>query len=274
MGIKLVGEIGINHNGDINIVKKLIDIASLCKLDYVKFQKRDIDLCYTQEFLDSPRDSPWGKTQRDQKLGLEFGKDEYDEIDRYCKEKNIGWFASPWDINSVEFLNQYDNDFIKIASAMVHKPDIINSIKNCSRLVVVSTGLTKKSEFYNIYHELGHQIEYILACTSTYPSRDDEMNLNFITTLHHDFPNQYIGFSNHHPGIQYCLCAATLGAEMIEFHMTLDRSMYGSDQASSIEPTGIFKIGKHVRNIELALGNGEWQVTDGEMKIREKLLSC
>jgi N-acetylneuraminate synthase len=269
--IILVGEIGINHNGDINLAKKLIDVSGLAGLDYVKFQKRDIYSCYTKDFLDSPRESPWGVTQRDQKMGIEFGEEEYDIIDKYTHDKGIGWFASPWDTKSVKFLVNFKVPYIKIASACITDFEILEEVKKTNIPVIISTGMSTKKEVDKCVNFFGEQLEYILACKSTYPTPDKDMNMSFITTLKKEYPKYRIGFSNHNSGIQFCLGSIFLGVEMIEFHITVDRSMYGSDQAASIETTGVLKIGEHVRSLEQGIGAGKWTITPGEEKIRLKL---
>lgn len=269
--ILLVGEIGINHNGDINIAKKLIDVAGLAGLDYVKFQKRDISSCYTKDFLDSPRESPWGTTQYDQKMGIEFEKEEYTLINKYSSDKGIGWFASPWDIKSVKFLSKFKVPYMKIASASITNFEILEEVKKANIPVIISTGMSTKEEVDKCVNFFGDQLEYILACKSTYPTLDEDMNMRFISTLKREYPKHKIGISNHNAGIQFCLGSVFLGVEMIEFHITIDRSMYGSDQAASIETNGILKIGEHVRSLEKGVGTGEWTITQEEKKIRLKL---
>ena len=267
----LVGEIGINHNGDINIVKKLIDAAYLMGLDYVKFQKRTIDLVYTKEELDSYRESPWGTTFRQQKEGLEFEKAEYDEIDRYCREKGIEWFASPWDYKSVDFLMGYNCPYTKIPSPLITDLDLLKVIKRTKRPVIISTGMSTLQEVKGAVEYLHDQIKYILACTSTYPTPLEEVNLKFVETLGKQFSEYGIGYSSHSPGILFPVVSVIYGAKMTEFHITLDRAMYGSDQAASIEIGAVMKLVKYVRHLEIALGTGSWQVFPGEIKIREKL---
>jgi len=268
---KLVAEIGINHNGDINTTKQLIRMAKEAGCDYVKFQKRTIDVVYSKEELDKPRESPWGTTNRQQKEGLEFGKQEYDEIDVCCEHIHLPWFASPWDVESVNFLINYNIPYIKVASACITDFRLLEAVRQTNIPVILSTGMSTKQEVYKAVNFLGDQVEYILACTSTYPTDTVEMNMNFIKTLKKEFPTKRIGFSNHNAGILYCVVSAALGAEMIEFHITLDRSMYGSDQAASIEMPGVRKIVNYVRSIEDAMGTGEWTVFDSEEKIKQKL---
>lgn len=277
-----VAEIGINHNGDIDIAKKLIDVAALARCDYVKFQKRTVEKVYTPEELDRPRESPWGTTNRHQKNGLEFSKSQYDEINHYCRIKNIGWFASPWDVESVDFLAWYNPEYMKVASACVTDVALLERIKETQRPVILSTGMSTHDEVLAACDILGEQVCYLLACTSTYPAAPAEMNMQFIRTLqdfeHNNwmvtFPRGKIGFSNHSPGLTFCLVAAALGAEMIEFHITLDRSMYGSDQAASIEPQGVLALMKHLKAIEVGMGSGEWTVFESEEQIKRKLRRC
>ena len=271
--IILVAEIGINHNGNIEIAKQLIRDAKYSGCDFVKFKKRTLNKFYTKEELDKYRESPWGKTNRAQKEGLEFGKKEYDEINSYCKKLEIGWFASPWDVDSVNFLVNWfpEIPFIKIASACITDYNLLYAVKMINKPVILSTGMSTHEEVKKAVEYLGNQIEFILACTSTYPTFNNEMNLNFITTLKKEFPNYRIGFSNHSPGIFFASCTPVLGVEMIEFHICVDRALYGSDQASSIEKVGVVRLVKYVRALEKGLGTGEWILTDGEKLMRKKL---
>lgn len=269
--VLLVAEIGINHNGDLSLAKKLIDVASFSGCDFVKFQKRTVDLVYSKEELDKYRESPWGTTNREQKYGLEFGEGAYDEIDRYCRGKGVGWFASPWDLKSIDFLERYEPPFYKVASASLTDIDLLKKIRSTGRKIILSTGMSTKEELDKALMLLGANVEYILACTSTYPTKNEEMNIRFINTLQAQYPEYKIGFSNHSPGIFFAATSAALGAEMIEFHITLDRSMYGSDQAASIEPAGVTKLSKYVRALEVAMGTGEWIVYESEELIKEKL---
>jgi N-acetylneuraminate synthase len=272
--IILVAEIGINHNGDVEIAKQLIDRAQTCGFDFVKFQKRDVEQVYSKEYLDLYRGSPWGTTNREQKMGLEFGYNEYVQIDQHCKQVGIDWFASPWDNASLEFLlrNFPEMPYIKVASAMVTNYPLLAKIAESKRRSIISTGMSTEEEVREALHILGVQCSYILACTSTYPTFDDEMNLKHIKTLQQSFSNPYkIGFSNHSPGIFYSAVAAVMGAEMIEIHITLDRAMYGSDQAASIELPGMVHLAKWLRCLPRAMGTGEWIITEGEKKIKEKL---
>lgn len=272
--IVLVAEIGISHNGYINIAKQMIDIASMYKCDFVKFQKRTVSTVYSKKELDMYRESPFGNTNRDLKEQLEFGREEYDIIDKYCKEKNIGWYVSPWDIESYYFLKKYNPPYIKIASAMLTDLDLLHIMKDDDYPIILSTGMSKKHELDKALDIIGHNVEYILACTSSYPTKDEEMNLNFIKTLKEEYPKYKIGFSNHHPSIMFMICAQVLGAQMLEFHITLDRAMYGSDQAASIGPAGVERISRYSRGLEVAMGTGEWTVFPSEEEVRKKLRKC
>lgn len=269
--VKVVAEIGINHNGDLDIAKQLIDRAAVVGCDFVKFQKRTVNKVYTFEELEKDRESPWGTTNRQQKEGLEFHKGHYDEIDNYCFSKGIGWFASPWDVASVDFLMQYNLPFIKIPSALVTDYELLEKIQQVDVPVILSTGMCVWEEVAKAVDILAPHIEYILACTSTYPTFDHEMNLSFLKTLAEDFPEHRIGFSNHNPGIFYAAVAAAFGAQMIEFHVTLDRAMYGSDQSASIELAGMTALLKYIRRLPEAMGTGDWVVTESEQKIKDKL---
>jgi len=271
--IVLVGEVGINHNGDMDIVKKLINVANLANLDYVKFQKRTVEKVYTKEELDKYRESPWGFSNREQKMGLELNQKQYDQIDAYCRANSIGWFASPWDTESVLFLKQYEPPYIKIPSALITNSELLNTIKyHTNTPVIISTGMSTKAEVDKCLEVLGNRVEYILACTSTYPTKDSEMNMKFISTLKNEYSPKYkIGFSNHSPGIFWASVAPAFGAEMIEFHITLDRSMYGSDQAASIEPAGVTKLASYCKSWQEGMGTGEWIVYPSEEEIKKKL---
>lgn len=266
-----VAEIGINHNGDVKIVKELISIAKSSGMDYVKLQKRTIDLVYSKEELDKPRESPWGTTTREQKEGLELSSEEYDEVDRYCKEVGIKWFASPWDIESVDFLLKYNPDYLKIPSALITYKDLLDKIKATNVPLVVSTGMSTPDEIDSVVTFFGDQIAYLLHTTASYPCDSGEINLSCITELKKKYPQYKIGFSNHSSGIIFCICAVALGAEMVEFHVTLDRAMYGSDQSASIGPQGIFRICSYIKHVKLGIGDGEKRVYDSEESVIKKL---
>lgn len=272
MGLFIIGEIGINHNGDLKIAKDLIDVAKDAGCNAVKFQKRTINEVYSQEILDSPRESPWGTTQREQKEGLEFGKEEYDSIDTYCQEKEIDWFASAWDIESQKFLRQYDLKHNKIASPMIVNRALLEEISSEKKHTFISTGMStlddidKAVEIFktaNCSYELMH-------CVSTYPMQDEDANLNCIRTLRDRYKCD-IGYSGHEVGLAISYAATALGITSLERHITLDRAMYGSDQSASIEPAGLRLLVGAVRKIERAMGTGEKVILDEEKPIAIKL---
>mgnify|MGYP001185851947 FL=1 len=265
-------EIGINHNGDMSICKKLIDVAVDAGCDAVKFQKRDIDQVYTQEFLDSPRESPWGTTQRDQKKGLEFSKEQYGEIDRYCKENKIEWFASAWDLNSQEFLRQFNCNYNKVASAMIIYEDLLKKIADEKKHTFISTGMSNLDDIkkaVEIFKSANCSFE-LMHTVSTYPMNDADANLQVINTLRKTF-NCNVGYSGHEAGLAISFAAAALGISSLERHITLSRAMYGSDQAASVEPNGLRQLVGGVRKIEKAMGNGEKKIIEAEKIIATKL---
>jgi len=273
VSIFIIAEIGINHNGDLNIAKKLIDSAANAEFDAVKFQKRNVEKVYSKEFLDSPRETPWGTTQRDQKLGLEFGKREYQEINRYCKEKKIKWSASAWDLESQEFISSFDVEFNKLASPMLgHKP-LVKKIAIERKKTFISTGmatLTELDEVIDIFKKEKCPFE-IMHCNSTYPLPVDEANIMCIQTLKKRY-NCNVGYSGHESTLlQVCVTAAALGATSIERHITLDRAMYGSDQAASIEVGVLKNFVTTIRMVPRIKGDGIKRITNKEEIIRKKL---
>jgi len=268
--VEIVLEAGINHGGDLETALRMCDVAREYA-DYIKFQKREIELVYTQEELAKPRESQWGITTKEQKKGLEFTKEQYDVIDRYCNTIGLKWFASPWDPISVEILAKYNPEYIKIPSALITNFELLEAIKATNIPVIISTGMSTKDEVDKCVEYLDVQLEYILACTSTYPTKDNEMNMAFIRKLTIEYPHHMIGFSNHHPGTYYCTIAPVYGAKMVEYHGTLDRAAIGSDNAASIEPPGSRVIHNHLRSLELAEGDGQWRVYDSEVPIKDKL---
>lgn len=269
----ITAEIGINHNGDIEIAKKLIDKAVTAGCDAVKFQKRTVEKVYSKEVLDSPRESPWGTTTRDQKLGLEFNEKEYDIIDDYCKKKGIEWYASAWDIDSQIFLLKYNFKYNKVASAMLTHKKLLRVIAEEKKQTFISTGMSTMDEIreavkifreYNCSFELQHS-------NSSYPMKIGEANLRCIPTLKKEF-NCNVGYSGHEPiGYLICIAAVLLGASSIERHITLDRSMYGSDQAASLEPDGLRRLVRDIRSIDEILGDGIKRVWPSEISIMQKL---
>lgn len=272
MSIFIIAEIGINHNGDLEICKELIDAAVNAGCDAIKLQKRDIDSVYEQDFLESPRESPWGKTQRDQKQGLEFSEEEYEAIDKYCQQKNISWFASAWDIKSQSFLRKFNCKYNKVASAMiVHRP-LLELIAEEGKHTFISTGMSTYEDIDNavkIFEK--HRCSYeLMHAVSTYPMRDEDANLKMISTLREKYRCN-IGYSGHEVGLAVSYAAAALGITSLERHITLDRAMYGSDQSASIEPAAFKMLVGAVRKIEKALGDGEKRIIDEEVPIAKKL---
>jgi len=272
MSVFIIAEIGINHNGDINIAKKLIDGAVFAGADAVKFQKRTIDLVYSKEVLDTPRESSWGNTTRAQKEGLEFGEKEYDEINRHCKEKGIEWFASAWDTESQKFLRKYDLKHNKIASAMLTHRKLLEMIAEEGKPTFVSTGMSSLKEIdaaVNIFRSKNCRFE-LMHSNSTYPMKDEEANLLTIPLLKERY-KCYVGYSGHEVGLPTSVAAVALGITSLERHITLDRAMYGSDQAASVEVMGFYRLVGYVRTVEKALGKPQKVVTPTEEKIKQKL---
>lgn len=273
MSIFLIAEIGINHNGDLAIAKKLIQEASEAGFDAVKFQKRSIDKVYTKDFLDGPRESPWGKTQRDQKMGLEFSEAQYVEIDEFCKELKIAWSASAWDVDSQRFIQRFHVSFNKVASPMLgHKP-LLKLIASEGKRTFVSTGMSTLQELDEVVEIFrSHNCEFeLMHCNSTYPMKEEDANLNTIITLRERYSCK-VGYSGHESSLlKVCIAAVALGASSIERHITLDRAMYGSDQAASIQTNSLRAFVSTIRKIPHILGNGEKSLTAGELSVREKL---
>ena len=272
MSIFVVAEVGINHNGDLDICKELIDAAKSSGCDAVKFQKRDINKVYSQDFLDSKRDSPWGSTQRDQKEGLELSFKDYQEIDKYCKSKGIDWFASAWDINSQLFLRKFDCKFNKVASAMIVHLPLLEKISEEGKHTFISTGMSNYDDIQkaiDIFHKNKCSFE-LMHTISTYPMKDEDANLNLIKTLRKKF-NCNVGYSGHEVGIAVSYAAAALGISSLERHITLDRAMYGSDQSASIEPILMRELVGGIRKIEIAMGDGEKRIIEEEIPIAKKL---
>jgi len=269
----ITAEIGINHNGDLDIAKKLIDVAKNAGCDAVKFQKRTVDKVYTKEVLDSPRDSPWGTTTRQQKEGLEFGQEEYSIIDKYCKEKKIEWFASSWDTDSQLFLRNFSLNHNKVASAMITNHELINTIAEEKKHTFISTGMSEIKQIesaINIFKKNNCSFE-LQHSNSSYPMKIEEANLRCIETLRDEF-NCDVGYSGHEAlGYLICVCAVMFGATSIERHITLDRTMYGSDQAASLEPQGLDRLVRDVRRIDVILGDGVKRVWPSEIPVMKKL---
>ena len=253
----VVAEIGLNHNGEVWVAKTLVSLCASLGVDYVKFQKRDVDKCYKHAYLDTRKITKWGNTVRDEKMGLEFGEEQYDSIAQHCEKEHIGWFASPYTAKDVEFLMGFNVPYMKVASQCIHNTELLASLKACGKPVIVSTGMCMPEDIGNAVTFFGPQLEYILHCVLTYPTDDKDVNLRAIKTLADRFPDKFVGFSSHSQKIIYPVAAAAMGAKMIEFHVTLDRNWDGPDHAASIGPTGLDRIMKHMESIREGLGTGK-----------------
>ena len=269
----ITAEIGINHNGDVKIAKKLIDMAKQCGCDAVKFQKRTVEKVYSKEVLDAPRESPWGTTTKEQKLGLEFNKKEYDVIDSYCKEKQIDWYASAWDKDSQLFLRQYNLKYNKIASAMLTNLELAEIVADEKKKTFISTGMSTMDQIkqiVEIFHKKNCPFE-LMHSNSSYPMKLEEANIKCIATLKKEFDCD-VGYSGHESSSYVvCIPAVMLGATSIERHITLDRSMYGSDQAASLEKAGLERLVRDIRRIDSILGDGVKRIWDSEKPVMKKL---
>ena len=267
----IIAEIGINHNGDLDVAKKLIDIAAVAGCDSVKFQKRNPDVCIPEHQKFVMRDTPWGRmTYLDYKKRVEFGVEEYDEIDKYCREKGIAWTASPWDLDSLAFLMKYDVPYIKIPSAHLTNHELLKACVATGKKIIASTGMSTIKEIDAAVDILESTEFALLHCNSTYPAPLNELNLKCIET----FKERYhcdVGYSGHEFRLGTTVASIYLGASIIERHITLDRTMWGTDQLSSVEPHGLIKLVKGVRELELALGDGIRMVTESEKPVRKKL---
>ena len=266
----IIAEIGINHNGSLAMAKKMIDIAVTTGCDAVKFQKRTVDIVYTKEELAKERKSVFGNTNGDLKRGLEFGEEEYSEIDSYCKQKGILWFASCWDENSVDFMEKFDTPCYKIASASLTDDNLLKHIKSKGKPVLLSTGMSTMEQIKHAVSILGEDNLVLYHCTSTYPSNMDEINLEVIETLKKEFSCP-IGYSGHERGVTPSVLAVALGADSIERHITLDRTNWGSDQAASLEMAGLYHLVRDIRQVPYLLGDGIKKVYPRELPIIDKL---
>lgn len=266
----VVAEIGINHNGDMQITKRLIDVAVASGCSAVKFQKRTVDVVYSAAELARVRESPFGNTNGELKRALEFGKEQYAAIDAYCKKSGIVWFASPWDEASVDFLEQFGVPCHKVASASLTDDNLLRHMRKTGKPIILSTGMSTMAQIDHAVEVLGSNDLIILHATSTYPAQYDELNLRVIPVLAKRF-GVPVGYSGHETGIASSVAAVVLGASMVERHLTLDRAMWGSDQAASLEPNGMQRLLRDIRLIETSLGDGEKRVYDREVPIMEKL---
>ncbi len=266
----IIAEIGINHNGSLDIAKQLIDVAVSSGCDAVKFQKRTIEVVYSEEELLRPRESPFGDANGDLKRGLEFGYEEYSDIDRYCKNLGIHWMASSWDEESVDFIEQFDPPCYKIASASLTDDGLLSYHRKRDTQVILSTGMSSPEQIDHAVNVLGMNNLVLLHCTSTYPANHQELNLRVIESFKRQYPIP-IGYSGHETTFLPTVTAALLGANVVERHLTLDRSMWGSDQAASLEPLAFGKMVKYIRELDVILGDGVKKIYDSELPIIEKL---
>jgi N-acetylneuraminate synthase len=266
----IVAEIGINHNGDLDTALQLIDAAVEAGCQAVKFQKRTVDLVYAPDDLERPRESPFGTTNGDLKRALEFGEPDYRAIDTHCREKGILWFASCWDEGSVDFIEAFNPPCYKVASACLTHDELLERYRTTGRPVILSTGMSTMGQIHHAVKILGQERLVILHTTSTYPSRVEDLNLRVMQTLQSEFICT-VGYSGHEVGLQTSVAAVALGACMIERHLTLDRAMWGSDQAASVEPHGFSRLVRDIRTVELAMGDGVKRVLDDEVPIMQKL---
>lgn len=270
--VYITGEIGINHNGDLDNALRLIDSAVHAGADAVKFQKRTPEICTPRDQWDIERDTPWGRmTYIDYRHRVEFGVEEYSRIDEYCKAKGIAWFASPWDTEAVEFLERFDVPCYKVASASLTDDHLLATLRATGRTIILSTGMSTPTQIRHAVEVLGSERTLLCHATSTYPARPEELNLRMIHTLNREYPNVPIGYSGHETGLQTTLAAVALGAVFVERHITLDRAMWGSDQAASVEPGGLERLVRDIRVIERALGDGVKKVYDSEIGPMKKL---
>ena len=268
----IIAEIGINHNGDLAVAKQMIDAAVHAGVDAVKFQKRTPDVATPPEQQNQMRETPWGYiTYLDYRRKVEFGDAEYHEINRYCGEVGIPWMVSVWDEPSVDFMEKYDTPAYKIPSASLTDHNLLRHVRRTGKPVIISTGMSSMQQIREGVDAVGSENLVILHCTSTYPCEPRELNLRMITTLRSEFPNNPIGYSGHEVGLVPSAVAVALGASMIERHITLDRAMWGSDQAASVEPGGFGRLVKYIRVSEASLGDGVKKVYESEMTSLQKL---
>ena len=272
MSIFIIAEIGINHNGSLDICKQLIDVAVSAGADAVKFQKRTLELVYTKDLLDSLRESPWGTTQRDQKEGLELSLEDYEQIDQYCKTQKIEWFASAWDLESQKFLKQFDSKYNKVASAMIVYEELLHSIAAEKKHTFISTGMSTKLDIdkaVEIFRKADCPFE-LMHCVSTYPMDDKDANLRRIETLRNTYKCN-VGYSGHETGLAISYGATGFGISSLERHITIDRAMYGSDQAASLEPVGFRSLVGGIRKIQSSYGDGSIEMNPKEKSVADKL---
>jgi sialic acid synthase SpsE len=270
--VYVIGEIGINHNGDLRNAFALIDAAKAAGMDAVKFQKRTPELCTPRDQWDIERDTPWGRmTYLAYRHRVEFGAEEYRQIDEYCQEVGIDWFASPWDVESVDFLGAFNSPAFKVASACLTDDTLLRAMRATGKTVILSTGMSTPDQIRHAVEVLGSRNIILCHATSTYPAPPEQLNLRMIETLAAEYPNVPVGYSGHEVGLQTTLCAVALGAVIVERHITLDRAMWGSDQSASVEPEGMRRLMRDIRVLEASLGDGVKQVYPGELSAMKKL---
>ncbi|WP_030254079.1 N-acetylneuraminate synthase family protein [Streptomyces violens] len=270
--VYVTGEIGINHNGDLENAFALIDAAADAGCDAVKFQKRTPEVCTPRDQWEIERDTPWGRmTYIDYRHRVEFDEDGYRAIADYCKKRNIHWFASPWDVESVDFLEKFEVPAYKVASASLTDDELLKAMRATGRTVILSTGMSTPKQIRHAVEVLGSDNILLCHATSTYPAKAEELNLRMINTLQDEYPNVPIGYSGHETGLQTTLAAVALGATFVERHITLDRAMWGSDQAASVEPGGLTRLVRDIRTIEESLGDGVKKVYESELGPMKKL---
>lgn len=268
----IIGEIGINHNGELTNAFELIDHAKEAGMDAVKFQKRTPEVCTPRDQWDIERDTPWGRmTYIQYRHRVEFGVEEYRQIDEYCRRVGMDWFASPWDVESVAFLEEFDVPCHKVASASLTDDELLVALRSTGRTIILSTGMSTMEQIRHAVEVLGSVNIVLCHATSTYPAAHEELNLRMIHTLMNEFPNVPIGYSGHEVGLQTTVAAVALGAVVVERHITLDRSMWGSDQSASVEPQGMQRLVRDIRVVEASLGDGIKRVYDGELSAMKKL---
>ena len=267
-----IAEIGLNHNGNLNHALKLIEAAKLAGCDAVKFQKRTPKICVPKDQWNIIKDTPWGMLKYiDYKKKIEFGKKEYDEIDKFCKKNKILWSVSCWDIESVKFIKKYKLKFLKIASACITDKLLLKEIKKTKKPVIISTGMSTEKEIQSAINILSQKNLAVLHCNSSYPALNKELNLRYITKLTKKYKNSIIGYSGHEMNLTSSVAAVVLGAKIVERHITLDKSQWGTDQKASIEPLGFARLIKDVRTVEDSLGRPIKKIYPEEQKIMKKL---
>jgi len=271
---EFIAEVGINHNGDMKLVKEMIDMAVICKVDVVKFQKRNPDKAVPEHQKNVEKIVPWRQektTYLQYKYDIELSKENYDEIDTYCREKDIKWTASVWDLDSLDFINEYDVPFIKIPSALITNVELLEACKKSGKKIYMSTGMSTEEEVNKAVEILGDSLDVLFHCNSSYPAKDTELNLSYLTMMKLNYPNVRIGYSGHEEGISACVVAKVMGAEVFERHITLSRSMWGTDQAASIVFDQLYKLIRDLSKVQDWIGLPIKKVTDSEIPIRKKL---